>query len=81
MMTTLTTCSTLGRARSTAAMAHVGAPAHLAVAAHQPFQAPAAPTTVFATNPWRDGDVSGSGSDSKKYATTRITPGRLEGVT
>jgi hypothetical protein len=82
MTTTLIARSLLGRARlQSVATAPVCASAHGAFADHAMFPA-ATPTTdvVTTTNPWLGGDVQGWGSGSK-YATERIAPGRLEGMT
>lgn len=79
--TTLIAHSTFGRActEPVRAAAHACAAAHAAIPVRVKFP------TVFAgaitmTNPWRGGDVQGSVSGSK-YATKRIAPGRLEGMT
>ena len=72
--TTLTTCSLPGRVRTERACSskHGITPARVVLSTVAPM-----PTT-FTANPWRDGDVQGSGS---KYGITHIIPGRLEGVT
>ena len=85
MTTTLIAHSTFGRAcaEPVAAAAHTCASAHAAMPVRTMSPAVVAmPTTavVTATNPWLGGDVQGSGSGSK-YATKRIAPGRLEGMT
>ncbi len=87
MTTTLIARSLFGRARTEAvdfaAAAPAWASACVAIPAHGMFPAIAAtPTTdvVSATNLWLGGDVQGSGFGSK-YATKRIAPGRLEGMT
>ncbi len=86
MTTTLIARSMFGRARTehvASAAAHVCASAHLAASARNTSTAAAtAPTAdaVTATNLWLGGDVQGSGFGSK-YATKRIAPGRLEGMT
>ncbi|MGA9277070.1 MAG: hypothetical protein WBV89_08950 [Ilumatobacter sp.] len=73
--------STSRRARTdlgvASASAHVCAPTHVAA-----FSAAVAMSTATATemNLWLGGDVQGSGFGSK-YATKRIAPGRLEGMT
>ena len=85
MTTTLIARSTLGRACT----GHVTAAAHACESAHALTSVrtmfPTAVATlitaaVTTTNPWLGGDVQGSGSRSK-YATKRIAPGRLEGMT
>ncbi len=84
MTTTPIAHSTFGRARTAlvAAGAHACASAHAAIPVRTMSPAAATPTTdaVTATNPWLGGDVQGSGFGSK-YATKRIAPGRLEGMT
>ena len=87
MTTTLIARSLFGRAHTelvaSVAAAHVCASVHPAGSAQTISPAAAAtPTTdaVTATNLWLGGDVQGSGFGSK-YATKRIAPGRLEGMT
>jgi hypothetical protein len=85
MTTTPLASSTFGRActETVAAPAHASAAAHAAIPVRAMSSAAVAtPTTdvVAATNPWLGGDVQGSGFGSK-YATKRIAPGRLEGMT
>ncbi len=86
MTTTLIARSLFGRARTETvdfvATAPACASAYVAGRAHRMFATAATPTTdvVSATNPWLGGDVQGSGFGSK-YATKRIAPGRLEGMT
>lgn len=82
MTTTLIARTLFGRARTeSVAIAPACASAHGAFVAHAMFPA-ATPTTgaVTTTNPWLGGDVQGSGLGSK-YASKRIAPGRLEGMT
>ena len=85
MTTTLIAHSAFGRActEPVAAAAHACASARAATPVRTVF--PIAVATqitdaVTMTNPWLGGDVQGSGSGSK-YATKRIAPGRLEGMT
>jgi len=85
MTMTLNANSTFGRAfaRPDVAAAHICAWAHAATPARTMSPAAVAtPTTdvVIAINPWLGGDVQGSGFGSK-YATKRIAPGCLEGMT
>ena len=85
MTTTLIAHSTFGRActEPVTAAAHACASAPAATPVRTMFPiAVATPITdaVTMTNPWLGGDVQGSGSGSK-YATKRIAPGRLEGMT
>jgi len=76
MTTTLIAHSTFGRACTES----VAAPAHAAIPVRAMSVATPATTVITATNPWLGGDVQGSGFGSK-YATKRIAPGRLEGMT
>ena len=80
MTTTLTTCSPLGRVRTERACASAPSVAskHGTTRARVVLSTVAPMPTTFTANPWRDGDVQGSGS---KYGITHIIPGRLEGVT
>ncbi len=85
MTTTLIAHSTFGRASTepVVAVTHACASAHAATPVRTMSPAAAAmPTTdaLIATNLWLGGDVQGSGFGSK-YATKRIAPGRLEGMT
>ena len=85
MTMTLIAHSTFGRARTEAvpAAAHPCAPAHVVIPARTMSSTAVATLhtdVVTATNPWLGGDVQGSGFGSK-YATKRIAPGRLEGMT
>jgi hypothetical protein len=85
MTTTLIAHSLFGRARTATGefVAAACASARVATCAHGMFPAIAATSTtdvVSATNLWLGGDVQGSGFGSK-YATKRIAPGRLEGMT
>ena len=85
MTTTLIAHATFGRARTepVTAAAHACESAHAMTSVRTMF--PTAVATlitdaVITTNPWLGGDVQVSGSGSK-YATKRIAPGRLEGMT
>ena len=80
MTTTLTTCSMLGRVRTERVCALVPpvASTHDTTRARAVLSTVAPMPTAFTANPWRDGDVQGSGS---KYGITQVIPGRLEGVT
>lgn len=85
MTTTLIAHATFGRACTelVAAAAHVRESAQAATPVRTMF--PTAVATLITdavtmTNPWLGGDVQGSGFGSK-YATKRIAPGRLEGMT
>lgn len=80
MTTTLTTRSTLGRVRTerACALAPSVASKHGITHARGVFSTVAPMPIAFTANPWRDGDVQGSGS---KYGITQVIPGRLEGVT
>jgi len=88
MTTTLITRSLFGRARTdlgTPTMhAHACAPAHVSAIAPSVFVSPATVAATVSTitemNLWLGGDVQGSGFGSK-YATKRIAPRRLEGMT
>lgn len=82
MTTTPIHRSTSCRARTPLAFGG-SAPACVVDVAHTPIPAAATGAAVPMTtgmNPWLGGDVQGSGSGSK-YATKRIAPGRLEGMT
>lgn len=80
MTTTLTPCSLLGRVRTerTCASAPSVASKHGITHARVVLSTVVPMPTTFTANPWRDGDVQGSGS---KYGNTQVIPGRLEGVT
>jgi hypothetical protein len=78
MTTTLIARSMLGRARREQIASMSGVTAHAVARVHGASSVAQAPTT--ATNLWLGGDVQVSGFGSK-YATKRITPGRLEGMT
>lgn len=83
MTTTLITRSLFGRARTdlgTKPHTHACAPVHVAASAPAMTAAPASGVPTTDMNLWLGGDVQGSGSGSK-YATKRIAPGRLEGMT
>ncbi|WP_040493896.1 hypothetical protein [Ilumatobacter nonamiensis] len=84
MTTTLIARSLFGRARTDLPMSTM--PAHACASVHVPASAPsmsvspAAVATTTEMNLWLGGDVQGSGFGSK-YATKRIAPRRLEGMT